>query len=95
MELKRRYKQIPSCLDKAFPLKQKNWIERNISLTGFGEDLLRPTLVGIAIVILSTFFFVTQSNPSLIPNYPSSFLIIKKIQLPLNTSSNLILLLFL
>jgi hypothetical protein len=81
MELKRKYKPIHSQYELEFPFKRKNWFERNISLTNlyfrlsrYGEDLLRPTLVGIAIVILSTIFFATQSNPSLIPTLPFSFL---------------------
>jgi hypothetical protein len=34
-------------------------------LARYGEDLLRPTLAGIAIVLLSTIFYVTQFNPGI------------------------------
>ncbi len=81
MELKRKYKSIYSDYKLDVPYKQKNWIERNISLIGlyfhlsiYEEDLLRPTRVGIAFVILSTLLFATQSNPSLTPTLPFSFL---------------------
>lgn len=57
--------------------KRKGWLRRNISLTGiyyhlsrYGEDLLRPSITGLAIVLLSTIFFVTQSDPYLIPGIP-------------------------
>jgi hypothetical protein len=42
-------------------------------LSRYGEDLHRPTLTGILIIFLSTFFFVTQSNPELYPAFPSIF----------------------
>ncbi len=81
MELKRKYKPIKSIYELAFPFKQKNKLERNISLTGlyynlsrYGENLRRLTLLGIVIIIVSTFLFVTQSNPNLIPTFPISFL---------------------
>jgi hypothetical protein len=36
-------------------------------LSRYGEDLLRPTLAGLAIVFLSTLFWLTQSHPTLAP----------------------------
>jgi len=36
-------------------------------LSRYGEDLKRPTLVGLAIILLSTFLFVSQTNPNLTP----------------------------
>jgi hypothetical protein len=70
--------------DVTYELKQNNWFRRNLfSLTGwyyhlsrYGEDLLRPTLAGVAIVVLSTLFWSMQSNPTIEPslsqNNPSS-----------------------
>jgi hypothetical protein len=57
-------------------LKRNNWFRRNLfSLTGwyyhlsrYGEDLLRPTLAGMAIVFLSTLFWLMQSDPTLEPS---------------------------
>ena len=78
-------------------IKQNNWFRRNLfSLTGwyyhlsrYGEDLLRPTLAGIVIVLLSTLFWLTQSRPTLEPtlnftnispdiaNHTSTFILLK------------------
>jgi hypothetical protein len=78
MELKRKYREVPSKEEKdALKIKKNNWVRRNIfSLTGwyynlsrYGEDLLRPTLAGIAIVFLSTLFWLMQSNPTLEPSF--------------------------
>jgi hypothetical protein len=60
-------------------LKKNGWWRRNIfSLIGwyyhlsrYGEDLLRPTLAGIVIVVLSTLLWLTQENPTLEPTLPS------------------------
>jgi hypothetical protein len=56
-----------------YVLRQNRWPRRNLSLTGlyyhlsrYGEDLLRPTLIGIAIVFGSTLFWLTQSNQILV-----------------------------
>ena len=80
MELKRNYQQIHSKLELPFPFKQRNMLERNISLTGwyynlsrYGENLQTPTILSIVIVILSTFFFAAQSDPKLIPAWPWPF----------------------
>jgi hypothetical protein len=60
-------------------VKPNCWFRRNFSLTGlyyrlsrYGEDLLRPTLIGIAIVFGSTLFWLMQSNPYLAPTLFSS-----------------------
>jgi uncharacterized protein YjbI with pentapeptide repeats len=60
--------------------RKNGLIRRNISLIGFyynvsryGEDLIRPTIFGILIIIISTLFFVTQSDPNLLPTLPISF----------------------
>ena len=77
MELKRKYEEVKSATSSStdYKIKKNNILRRNISLTGiyynlsrYGEDLLRPTIAGIVIVILATFFFVCQSNPSLVPH---------------------------
>jgi uncharacterized protein YjbI with pentapeptide repeats len=59
-------------------IKRNNWFRRNLfSLTGwyyhlsrYGESLWRPTLAGLAIIILSTLFWSTQENPELKPWLP-------------------------
>jgi hypothetical protein len=74
MELKRLYREEKNILadgtSSSYRVVQNGLFRRNFSLTGFyyhlskyGEDLLRPTLVGIVIVFLSTLFWLTQSNP--------------------------------
>lgn len=63
--------------DVTYKIKQNNWFRRNLfSLTGwyyhlsrYGEDLLRPTLAGVAIVALSTLFWLMQSNPTIEPSF--------------------------
>ena len=60
-----------------YELKENGWWRRNLfSLTGlyyhlsrYGEDLLRPTLVGIVIVFVSTLFWLMQSKPILEPHF--------------------------
>jgi uncharacterized protein YjbI with pentapeptide repeats len=80
MELKRKYKQIHSQYKLNVPYKQKNRLERNlISLTGlyyhlsrYGEDLRRPTVIGIVIVFVSTLLWLSLSNPDLAPSLSSN-----------------------
>jgi hypothetical protein len=76
MELKRKYKEIPSStlVNDGFIIKENNKLMKTFSITGwyyylskYGEDLRRPALTGIMIVFLSTFFLVAQSNPDLNP----------------------------
>jgi uncharacterized protein YjbI with pentapeptide repeats len=80
MELKRKYREVVSPKDGSFKVKvkQNNWFRRNLlSLTGwyyhlsrYEESLWRPTLAGLAIIILSTLFWSTQENPELKPWLP-------------------------
>src|SRR4051812_32204123 len=82
MELKRKYREeisksyTPDYKEEIrYKIKKNCWFRRNIfSLTGwyhllsnYGESSWRPTVAGIAIVLLATFFFVCQSNPTLAP----------------------------
>lgn len=66
MELKRKYREILSPDDNNIIIKQNWWPRRNLSLTGlyyhlsrYGENLLRPTLVGMAIIFSSTLFLAS------------------------------------
>jgi hypothetical protein len=60
-----------------YEVQENGWWRRNLfSLTGwyyhlsrYGEDLLRPTLVGLVIVTLSTLFWLMQSKPTLEPHF--------------------------
>jgi hypothetical protein len=83
MELKRKYREVnykdsENSIETKYDIKKNCWFRRNIfSLTGwyhllsnYGESLLRPTIAGMIIVFLATFFFVCQSNPTLTP-YPA------------------------
>jgi hypothetical protein len=92
--LKLRNKPDPKV---AYDLKRNDRFRRNLfSLTAwyyhlsrYGEDLLRPTLAGIVIVLLSTLFWLTQSRPILEPtlnftnispdiaNHTSTFILLK------------------
>jgi predicted anti-sigma-YlaC factor YlaD len=74
MELKRNYREVLSPDSSKTIVKQNRWPRRNLSLTGlyyhlsrYVEDLLRPTLIGVAIVFGSSSFWLTQSNPYLAP----------------------------
>ena len=64
MELKRKYREKNSVI------KRNRWPRRNLSLTGlyyhfstYGESILKPTLIGLIIVGLSTLFWLIQNNP--------------------------------
>jgi hypothetical protein len=79
MELQRKYREVQSEEENnSLEIKQNNWFRRNLfSLTGwyyhlsrYGESLWRPTLAGLAIIILSTLFWSTQENPELKPWLP-------------------------
>jgi hypothetical protein len=76
MELKRKYREIPSKEEEnSLEIKKNNWFRRNLfSLTGwyyhlsrYGESIWRPTLAGLVIVFLSTLFWIMQSNPMVVP----------------------------
>ena len=71
MELKRKYREEVLSEDGSSIIVKPNcWFRRNLSLTSlyyhlsrYGENLLRPTLLGISIVFGSTLFWLMQSNP--------------------------------
>jgi hypothetical protein len=74
MELKRKYREVKSTNSSSteYKINKNNILRRNISLTGiyfnlsrYGESLWRPALAGIVIVLIATFFFVCQNNPTL------------------------------
>lgn len=74
MELKRNYREVQT--HDGIKVVKNSWLRRQISLTGwyyhlsrYGEDLVRPTLAGIVIVLLSTLPWLTQSNPNLEPTF--------------------------
>ena len=73
MELKRRYRETTSY--EILKIKENGFFRQHFSLTGlyyhlsrYGEDLFRPTVVGIAISVLSSLFWLMQSNPTLAAN---------------------------
>jgi uncharacterized protein YjbI with pentapeptide repeats len=75
MELKRRYREILSNEGNSVVVKS-NPIRKNLSLTGvyyhlsrYGEDLLRPALIGLVVVFLSTLFWSIQANPIHEPSF--------------------------
>jgi hypothetical protein len=58
---------------------ENSWFTRHFSLTGlyyhlsrYGESISRPTLIAVITVILSTLFWLTQSNPTLEPHFDPS-----------------------
>ena len=77
MELKRKYREIPSNDgSSSVVVKSNGWLRRNLSLTGiyyhlsrYGEDLLRPALIGVVVVFLSTLFWLIQANPTHKPSF--------------------------
>jgi hypothetical protein len=75
MELKRKYREIES--ERGLEIKENGWFRRHFSLTRlyyhlsrYGESISRPTLIALVTVLLSTLFWVTQSNPTLEPHPP-------------------------
>jgi hypothetical protein len=74
MELKRKYREVVTPLPEIGTIaviKENNWFRKTLSLTGlyyhfsrYGESILRPTIIGIMIVVLSTVFWLFQNNPS-------------------------------
>jgi hypothetical protein len=91
MELKRKYREVIQTsytpdykIENGYEIKKNNIVRRNISLTGiyyrlsrYGESLWRPSLAGIIIVFLASFFFVCQSNPSLAPSFSFNSITVK------------------
>ena len=79
MELKRNYHEVISSDGKGIIIKKNRWPRRILSLTGlyyhfstYGESILKPTLIGVIIVGLSTLFWLMQSNPALQPTFSTS-----------------------
>lgn len=65
MEIQRIYKT-----EADGTVKEKNWFMRNFSLIGiyhlistYGESVGKPSLVGLIILLLTTFFWAIQSEP--------------------------------
>ena len=75
MELKRKYRE--NFTDSGnLEVKGNGWFRKNMSLTGlyyhlsrYGEDLARPTAAALAILILSTLFWLTQADPLIGPSF--------------------------
>ncbi len=74
MELRRKYREIES--ENGLKIKGNGWFRRHFSLAGlyyhlsrYGESISRPTLIAVVTVLLSTLFWVTQSNPTLEPHF--------------------------
>ncbi len=68
MEIKRKYQITNS--NEICCYKGKNWVKRNFSLTGlyfhlsrYGENLSRPTCVGIGIIVFATLLFCYPERP--------------------------------
>jgi len=77
MELKRKYRTIHRQDSTSSDLVGKNnWFRRHFSLTGlyyhfssYGESIIKPTVIGIITVALSTLFWLMQSKPTLEPHF--------------------------
>lgn len=76
MELKRKYREKKSQNGPTL-ITKNNWFTRQFSLTGlyyhlskYGESIKMPTITGIVVLLLSTFFFSMQSNLTLEPTLP-------------------------
>jgi hypothetical protein len=72
MELKRRYRKGKS----GFESRNNRWIRRNLSLIGtyhftsaYGESVKRPALIAMLMVFGFTFIWITQSDPTLEPQF--------------------------
>jgi hypothetical protein len=75
MELKRWYRTVRTKNGKGFEVKKNNRFRRNLSLTDlychfstYGKSILKPTIIGIITIGLSTLFWLTQSDPTLQPS---------------------------
>jgi hypothetical protein len=74
MELKRKYREIET--HGEIKVIKNSFLWSQLSLTGwyhnlskYGEDLVRPTIAAIVIVLISTLAWLTQSNPTLEPTF--------------------------
>lgn len=72
MELKRKYRAISG----SSSVKKNDWFRRHFSLTGlyyhfssYGESIVKPTIIGVITVVLSTLFWLMQSKPTLEPHF--------------------------
>jgi hypothetical protein len=83
MELKRNYRTVHTKDNgdnkSKDVLKKNNWFRRHFSLTGlyyhlsdYGESIIRPTLIGIITVGLSTLFWSMQASPTLLPTFSTN-----------------------
>ncbi|MGC2574506.1 MAG: hypothetical protein WA364_23585, partial [Candidatus Nitrosopolaris sp.] len=77
MEIKRKYREVEvkSGEERTVVIKRNGWFRRHFSLTGlyyhfskYGESILRPTVIGIIIVALSTLFWLFQNYPTAEPS---------------------------
>ncbi|MFY9872479.1 MAG: hypothetical protein WAK17_22440 [Candidatus Nitrosopolaris sp.] len=73
MELKRKYRSIGGSKEL---VKKNDWFRKHFSLTGlyhlfsnYGESIVRPTIIGVITVGLSTMFWLMQSKPTLEPHF--------------------------
>ena len=71
--LKRDHRPVPHI---KYVLRKNGRFRRHFSLTGlyyhfstYGESILKPTIIGVIIVGLSTLFWLMQSNPTLQPTF--------------------------
>jgi len=78
LEEKRKYREVKSKNSSlGYEIKKNCWFRGNIfSLTGwyhllsnYGESLWRPTVTGIVIVFLATFFFYARAIQLWLPHY--------------------------
>jgi hypothetical protein len=81
IKLRSWYKKLKGDNDSPIPnieyvLIENGWPRRNLSLTGlyyhfskYGESILRPTIIGIITIGLSTLFWLMQSDPTLQPSF--------------------------
>jgi uncharacterized protein YjbI with pentapeptide repeats len=77
--LHRKLKRDKNTLPEVGEFIENGWFMKHFSLTGlyyhlskYGESISRPTLIGAITILLSTLFWVTQSNPTLEPNSTTS-----------------------
>ena len=59
-----------------YVLRENGWLRKHFSLTAlyyhfsnYGESIIRPTIIGVLTVGLSTFFWLMQSKPTLEPHF--------------------------
>jgi hypothetical protein len=94
MELKRNYREVKANDNSSIIVESNSFIRRHLSLTGlyyhfskYGESIVRPTIIGMATVGISTLFWMIQNNPTAEPFLP--FITDYQVNTD-NTSSNFI-----